>query len=201
MKPVSCGTRADARLLSAIQSGQYSLDEIDPLHFDFRGAPFVAAEKIGQRIQIGKITIWLKRASIDQDYLLIEGCGGFMTPITTHQANWNIAKQSNSKVVLISINKLGVLNQVIALSTLAKFLKIPVSGVILMGKASRKADQSFRTNGNALRSIIPRIPVCEIPYFDGFCPTKSSVLTAERKIKKMLAVFFEAVHCIPVVRS
>ena len=201
VKPVACGDRADARLLSAIQSGRYSLDEVGLLHFELPVLPFIAAEKEGRRIQFGKIVTWIKEASVKQEFLLIEGCGGLMSPITMKQANVHLAKATDSKVILISRNKLGVVGQVAAFATLAKFLALPVSGVVLMGVAGNKADRSIPTNIKALRAILHHIPICEMPFIDGFNPTNAGVIAVVKKVKKVLAVFLEAVHCAPVFRG
>ena len=201
VKPVSCGTRADARLLSTVQSRRFGLDEIDPFHFKIPTAPFIAAKKEGRKIQFKKVVDWVERVSVKQDYLLIEGCGGFQTPITQKKANWNLAKESDSKVILITKNRLGCLNQVIAFTRLAKFLSVPVSGVVLTGVSGVKSDQSRRTNGRVLRLLLPDIPICEMPYLSRISPSKMGFEAVEKKVKKMLAVFLEAGHCAPVFRS
>ena len=52
MKPFTCGSRSDAKLLHALQNRELTLNEINPFYFREPVAPLVAAHKQGRDITL-----------------------------------------------------------------------------------------------------------------------------------------------------
>ena len=116
-KPIETGvthTAPDATiLLEACQKVNEKFKDLKPLDitaytFPLPAAPFCA--DIEQTIRIEKIIEKYHELSKLCDILLIEGAGGLLVPITKDYTMIDLAKELNSKVLLVTPSRLGCIN-------------------------------------------------------------------------------------------
>jgi len=116
-KPIETGvthTAPDATiLLEACQKVNEQFKDLKPLDitaytFTLPAAPFCA--DIEQTIRIEKIIEKYHKLSLLCDILLVEGAGGLLVPITKDYTMIDLAKELNSKVLLVTPSRLGCIN-------------------------------------------------------------------------------------------
>jgi len=116
-KPIETGvthTAPDATiLLEACQKVNENFKALQPLDitaytFALPAAPFCA--DIEQTIRIEKIIEKYHELSLLCDILLVEGAGGLLVPITKDYTMIDLAKELNSKVLLVTPSRLGCIN-------------------------------------------------------------------------------------------
>ena len=116
-KPIETGvihTAPDATiLLEACQKVNEKFRDLKPLDitaytFALPAAPFCA--DIAQTIRIDKIIEKYHELSLLCDILLVEGAGGLLVPITKDYTMIDLAKELNSKVLLVTPSRLGCIN-------------------------------------------------------------------------------------------
>ncbi len=118
MKPVAAGAeRRDGRLVSedalaiAAASGQSTLyDDLNPFCLIEPISPHIAANRANIQIDIDKIVECARRLALAHELLLIEGAGGWYTPLGAEESMANVAQALAAPVVLVVGMRLGCLN-------------------------------------------------------------------------------------------
>ena len=151
VKPFCTGSRSDARLLQKASGGSLSLDEVNPFFFEPPLAPYVAAKC---PVHLEDLLEFIARLSKRCDHLLVEGAGGVLTPLGK---TFFISDVKAEAAVLVARNRLGAINHTLLA---AKFLR--PKAIALMGQ--KVPDLASQSNAKTIRSLLPEIPVVEIPY-------------------------------------
>lgn len=121
-KPISAGctlesgqlVNEDAALLLAASNMKLSLPQINPIAFEPPIAPHIAAELAGTPINFNMIqNAYDKLCSLDPDYLITEGAGGWRLPLGNGKYLSEFVKQTQQDVILVVNMKLGCLNHAI----------------------------------------------------------------------------------------
>jgi dethiobiotin synthetase len=152
-KPVASGAasleQSDAFKLWQATGELGRLDEVCPQSFATPLAPPIAAELEGKQVSDPLIRdgagAWLGRC----DILIVEGAGGLLSPMSWSMTNATLAQELQFPVVLVSENRLGVVNQVLTTLIAARTLGLHVCCVVLNFV---RPDQSTSTESN-LRMI------------------------------------------------
>jgi len=150
-KPVCSGAVAagggktweDAERLAAAVGAAWPIERIAPQCFDEPLAPPVAAElearEVDERGLVDGADWWNGRV----DLLLIEGAGGWMSPVSRRWTNAELAGRLDAPVVLVAGNRLGVINHAL-LSIAAIRQTCELTGVVLNELAPRDPGGSPR---------------------------------------------------------
>ncbi len=187
MKPFCSGSRADVRLLRAMQDAELSEDEINPFYFREPVAPLVSARRNKRRISLGEVVARIKKMAARCECLLVEGSGGLLVPLGEKYCVSDVIKRLKCEVILVSRNQLGTINHTLLTANALKRFGVKNISVALMGTS--KKDASVEKNAELLREFLGKIPVREI-IFLGKNPNKSGVLKkSHTKVKKTLAGF------------
>ena len=91
---------------------------------------------------------------------VVEGAGGIMVPITWEFSFLDLAKELSLPVVVVALNKLGVINHTLLTVNACSIAGLEVRGVVL--NSFQKFDKSFNTNLYSLRKLL-KVPV--VPLF------------------------------------
>lgn len=150
-KPVSCGDRDDADLLSKA-SGGLDLDEINPLHFQAPLAPYTAALLENTEIQIPQILTSYERIAAKYDQIFVEGAGGWEVPLTPKYFISDLAKDLQLPVIIIAANRLGALNHIILTIHAIQAKGLSCAGVIL-NQLEDEMDTPMITNKGILETL------------------------------------------------
>jgi dethiobiotin synthetase len=157
VKPFSAGATADARILAKLQSGVLGLSEVSPYPFRLPLAPAVAAELEGHSVQLGDVVRHVRRMRGRCNCLLVEGCGGLLSPLGKSFTLLELMLRCSGHVVLVSENRLGAINQVLLTVRALENAGIESIAVLLMNRkgAGRRV---MKTNMAALRERL----ACEV---------------------------------------
>jgi dethiobiotin synthetase len=162
MKPFCSGSRGDARLLHSLQKESLTIEEVNPFYFDKPLAPAVAARRSGRRVTrraaLEKIRLLARRC----DLLLIEGAGGLLAPLGVGYTARDLIRDLNAETILVSSNRLGVINHVVLTAEALQSSGIKGFKVVLMGV--KRPDLSARGNARMIRQLLPLVPVFSLPY-------------------------------------
>jgi len=110
MKPIACGGREDARFLMACAGVNDSLDLINPIFLSHPLSPNVAAKLEKKKIDLKKVDEALKVFRKKYDYLIVEGCGGLLVPITNGTFVIDLIPRMKAETILVSRAGLGAIN-------------------------------------------------------------------------------------------
>jgi len=137
-KPVCSGVETrdgqliweDADRLSTALGGDWPLDRIAPQRFQAPLAPPVAAaletREVDEQLLMAGAEWWDGRVEV----LVIEGAGGWLSPISTNWTNADLSRRLKTPVVLVAGNRLGVINH--ALLSIAEICRTcDLAGVVL----------------------------------------------------------------------
>lgn|GEM_PF-187156 len=160
-KPVASGAasleQSDGHLLWQATGRLGQLEEVTPQLFSAPLAPPIAAEMEGKTVSANLIRegaqAWLGKCEL----LLVEGAGGLMSPLTWETTNAVLASRFTFPIVLVSSNRLGVVNQVLTALQAAKSLGLHVSYVVL-NDVKPQSDQSSATNDRLLSHFLAEDP-------------------------------------------
>ncbi len=110
-KPICCGDRAEARAMREATEPGISLELLNPLYLRANADPYIAAEL--QRVNIEPQSLadayqQLRKAGYGP--ILIEGSGGWETPLAPGYTMADLAKCFGLPVILVVANRQGAAN-------------------------------------------------------------------------------------------
>lgn len=100
----------DAHHLKAGARTDEPIEQICAYQFEPAISPHLALEMAGVEVSITQLTKNCPPKLRDNEYLLVEGAGGWMSPLASDGFNRDLAIQLQLPVVLVVANKLGCLN-------------------------------------------------------------------------------------------
>ena len=120
-------------------------------------APSVAAEVEGVVIDKDKV-VESCRELLYRSPAVMEGAGGIMVPITWEFSFLDLAVELSLPVVVVALNKLGVINHTLLTVNVCRSAGLKVLGVVL--NSYRRFDESFQTNLRSLKHLltVPVVP-------------------------------------------
>jgi dethiobiotin synthetase len=120
----------DAEILASALGNAWPIERIAPQCFREPLAPPVAARlecrDVDEQLLVAGADWWNDRV----DILLIEGAGGWMSPVSRLLTNADLAQRLKSAVILVAGNRLGVINHAL-LSIAAITQTSELAGIVL----------------------------------------------------------------------
>lgn len=186
MKPFCSGSRADVRLLRAMQDAALTEEEINPFYFPEPIAPLVSARQRKRLISLGEVVQRIKTIARRCECLLVEGAGGLLVPLGEKYLVSDVIQRLNCDVVVVvARNQLGTINHTLLTVNALKRFGVKNIVVVLMGTS--KKDASVEKNGGVLREFLGGTRVVEVEFL-GKKANKIGVLKKTvRNLKKTLA--------------
>ena len=160
-KPVASGAESfansDAYHLWRACGCDEPVERINPQSFLAPLAPPIAAElqnqKVDERLLLSGVEDWFDRC----DFLLVEGAGGLMSPITWELTNADLAVAIGYPVWLVAPNRLGVVHQILATVTVAVALGLDVQTIVLNDMRPGDTELAAQSNARLLAPFLERI--------------------------------------------
>lgn len=116
MKPVAAGVSVGATMnddvaaLMAATDNVYALKDVNPYCFREAIAPHLAAAREGVVIEMPLIRAAFDRLGAIADCVLVEGAGGFLTPMNASESLADVPRALGLDVVLVVGMRLGCIN-------------------------------------------------------------------------------------------
>lgn len=164
LKPVATGESEDADWLQwAAGPGLGPFPE-EGWRFRLPVAPWVAARRERRRLDRAAVVRWIRRMGQGVSVVLVEGAGGLLTPWGRNYSVVDIAADLGAAVLVVAVNRLGVINQArMAVGCLGETLRRRSMVVLTPEDRARRPDPSVRDNAGVLRELLPGVPVVEMP--------------------------------------
>ena len=150
-KPVACGDRDDARLLSEA-SGGLPLDVVNPLWLQTAAAPLVAASLQGVEVDVELLWQGFELLQREHEVVIVEGAGGWEVPLTNDCSIGDFARRLNGEVVMVVANRLGAINHSV-LTTKA----IRAQGLTMRGLVLNHLGDEWDSASISNKNIIPQM--------------------------------------------
>jgi dethiobiotin synthetase len=129
-KPIQTGT-GDRELYQRLFDLGQTLEQLNPLHFAAPLAPPVAADRQGQRVDLGGLWPPFDALRQSRAFVLVEALGGLGAPLTAETTVADLARDWRLPTVLVVPVRLGAIGQAVAHVALARQSKITLKGIVL----------------------------------------------------------------------
>ncbi len=120
----------DAAALKEAANYQGPLSEVCPYRFEPPVSP-VRAAHLADKVLTTEQLVNICLEGSEQGFLLVEGAGGFYSPLAENGLNADLAVALQLPVLLVADDRLGVLSQVLLNVEAIKMRGLPLAGVVL----------------------------------------------------------------------
>jgi len=158
MKPTESGVSDTARLgddgslLQWAANSSDALEEISPYRLHAPLAPAQAAKKERCFIDFTGLIATAQNLGKRHDFLIIEGAGGLMTPLSGGLLMADLAKAIGLPLLVVTVPRLGTLNQTLLTIFAAQQMEIPLAGYII-NRMPMQPDEAAETTPHTLASL------------------------------------------------
>lgn len=165
-KPVETGAGMDTHFLRAAAGlEQTPLEHFRLYNFPMPVSPALAARLTNQPIDIQRILDHFKTLTGEFDYLIVEGAGGLLAPLTDDTLMADLMKSLNLPVLVVARPHLGTINHTLLTITCAeKIYNLPVCGFIINYPAKIQEGPAEKTNPQEIERISGKPCLGVVPY-------------------------------------
>lgn len=156
LKPICCGSREDVHILRAASGGELSMEEMNPQYFDIEAAPLAASRNHLEPVNLDFLAAWFQSHRAQRQSLLVEGAGGWMTPLAAKQTMADLAGLFQLPVLIVVPNRLGCINHTLLTVENIRSRGLECAGLIL-NSMEKKQSLAARTNRENLQEA------CAVP--------------------------------------
>ena len=150
----------DANALKQAARYKGALSEVCPYRFEPPVSPVRAAHLAHETLTTEQLVSVCLQGS-EKGFVLVEGAGGFYSPLTENGLNADLAVALQLPVLLVAEDKLGTINQVLLNVEVIKMRGLQLAGVVL--NTLDENNNEHMDNSADLRERLD-CPVFAIPY-------------------------------------
>lgn len=169
MKPAETGCRhrsgklipRDALRLMKAAGSDDSLALTNPYRFREPLAPFVAAQRVGKKIDLRIITRSFNTLCSKHEFMIVEGAGGIMVPLTRRYTYLELAYMLKLPVVIVARPGLGTISHTLLTISALRLQNISLAGIIINYTVDRKAGLAEKTSFSIIAEI-SKLPILGI---------------------------------------
>ncbi|PJE79830.1 ATP-dependent dethiobiotin synthetase BioD 1 [invertebrate metagenome] len=179
LKPVSAGCyvtpeglrNQDAVELMAAMSSEAGYEQVNPVAVEPAIAPHIAIAMLNLDATTEQLHGKCRQTieSVNADFTLIEGAGGWLAPLNRYEMISDLAKSLNIPVIMVVNMKLGCLNHAtLTARTIAQ------DGLVLKGWIANTAEvemEAYQENLATLKQTLSAPCIGEIPWMPACNPT------------------------------
>ena len=172
MKPAESGCRvkngglvpADSLRLMTAAGVADSLSLVNPYRFGKPLAPAIAAELEGKDVSVGRIMKAYAALSRRHDFMIVEGAGGIMVPLSKKALFLDLAGSLGLPVLIVARPGLGTINHTLLTVEALRNREIPIAGIVVNHSTDAKPGLSEKTNPAVLERFSGVRITAIIPY-------------------------------------
>ena len=165
MKPAETGCEvkngellpADADFLGKMSGVNEPREKVVPYRFKEPLAPAVAAELEGVNIEIEKIMENFKEISATHEFILVEGAGGLLAPLSRDFLILDLIKLLQLPSLIVSRADLGTINHTLLTLRCLQAEKLPVAGIVINNLSPAKS-LAAKTNPEIIAKLT-KVPI------------------------------------------
>ena len=137
---------------------------INPFFYSIAASPLVASElNHGAPVNIKKAVQSLKNLGKKHDFLIAEGIGGIMVPLTENESIASFAKRVDLPVIIVATTKLGTLNHTLLTVMACEKFGLKIRGIIL-NKISKKHNIVEQKTGEVIERLTHVKVLALVPF-------------------------------------
>jgi dethiobiotin synthetase len=125
----SPGDREDGVLLAQAARQKQPLHAI--LRLPTPGDPILGGEGVDTAIDFDGLVLKIERYAEDAEFLLMEGAGGLLTPVTWEWNMADVARALGACALVVGVDRLGTINHTLLTLSALELAGIPCVGVVL----------------------------------------------------------------------
>lgn len=122
---------ADAATLQAAAGSEELLARICPYRYESAISPERAAALADKKLTLDDVVAGCRQGVADADFLLVEGAGGFYSPLASGALNADLAVALSLPVLLVASDRLGAINQTLLAVEAIKRRGLTLAAVVL----------------------------------------------------------------------
>ena len=153
MKPVETGCAqrngilVPGDALKLIKAGRVDdpLDLVNPYRFHDPLAPAIAASRHKKRIEIKKIVSAFRILAGKHDYMIVEGAGGIMVPLTADRYYLDLARVLELPVIVVARPGLGTINHTLLTIMALRSRRLRIAGIVINHRSKKRPGLAERT--------------------------------------------------------
>jgi dethiobiotin synthetase len=163
IKPVETGcsepptVREDGVLLA------HATGQAHPPHAILRlpepGGPVLAGDRTDSAVDFDALLLKIERYGEDAEFLLIEGAGGLLTPITWEWNMTDVARAVGACALVVAVDRMGSINHTLLTLSALELAGIPCLGVVLTAPGGKDRSAAATAAAIARLSGIDRVVV------------------------------------------
>jgi len=161
MKPAEtgCGLRKGVLVphdtMKLINAGGVDdpLDLVNPYRFRAPLAPAIAASHEGKKIDIRRIVSAFRTLSRKHEYMVIEGAGGIMVPLTMGRHYLDLARVLNLPVLVVARPGLGTINHSLLTIMALRSCRLRIAGIVINHRSKKRSGLAERTGPPAIERL------------------------------------------------
>jgi dethiobiotin synthetase len=127
-------------------------------------AAAVAADEEGVTLDYEAVVSKVREYARPDVFLLVEGAGGLLAPVTWSDNALDMAHSLNARVLVVAGDRLGTINHTLLTLRVLKAEKVPILGVVLNQPA--EPDESSPSNASAISRLANTDLVVRVPHLD-----------------------------------
>lgn len=175
MKPFATANRVfskkyrsqDTAILAKASGVNDPDSNLNPFFYSIAASPLVASDlKHGSPVNIKRAVQELKKLERNHDFLIAEGIGGIMVPLTENECVADFVKHVDLPVVIVSTGKLGTLNHTLLTVMACKKFGLKITGIIL-NKTSKKPNIVEQKTAEVIERLTRSKVLAVIPSTQG----------------------------------
>jgi len=132
-KPVQTGLEPGEPGDAAFVAAAAGVAVVECLRFPEPLAPAVAAERVGETIDVDGLLADIEKAGDGFDRLVVEGAGGLLVPVWSDVTMADLADRLGAGLVVVTRPALGTLNHTALTLEAARARGLPVDGLVISG--------------------------------------------------------------------
>jgi dethiobiotin synthetase len=157
MKPIETGCSnerelgSDAERLRTIMAAATSIELISPYRFALPLAPRAAARATEVTIEIDRITAAYRTLANDYDFVLVEGIGGLMVPLSEKMDVRDLIAALGLPTLVVGLAALGGVNHALLTIEALRQRAIFIAGIVLNQLVSEPNHQQTQSTVDLIR--------------------------------------------------
>ena len=154
----------DAVVLREAAGCAEPLERICPCRLQAPLSPERAAELEGMTLDLGRLHAACLAGIGSDDFLLVEGAGGFYSPLARGALNADLAGGLGLPVLVVAADRLGTLNHTLLTVEAVRMRGLALAGLIL-NQPAHQPDPAMDNAADLERWL--QVPVLRLPYGSG----------------------------------
>lgn len=169
VKPIATGSYEDAAFLCRLHDPAVAPEDVCPFMFKAPVAPLLAARLEGSYLTLEKVVRAVNHLAAGHQLVLVEGCGGLLSPVAHDWSFLDLVRELPGKVCLVAENRLGVISQVLCACEVLLHRGLAVVAVVLNNRRQNRT-LAEETNRELLRELLPpNLEVIEVGFLGHDC--------------------------------